>query len=59
MRGCQMPQDAAEHVRTREAEAPPRLTDTTLTSDGNKQHKRIHNNAHTETDVNTQGIGDI
>ena len=54
-----MPQDAAEHVGTREAEAPARLTDTTLTSDGNKQHKRVHNCAHAETDGNTQGIGDI
>lgn len=33
LRGCQLPKDVWEHVRTREAEAPARLTDTILTCD--------------------------
>lgn len=54
-----MPQDAAEHVGTRGAGAPARLTDTTPTSDGNKQRERTHGDAHAESDGNTQGTGDV
>lgn len=47
LRGCQMPQDAAEHVGTGEAETPTRLTDTTLTSRGNKHQNCLQNILHT------------
>lgn len=44
LRGCQMMQDALEHVRTRTAEAPARLTDTIVTFDAHasRAHKQQH-----------------
>lgn len=39
---CQLPQDAAEHVRTREADTRTKPTDTTAASHRNKQPECRH-----------------
>ena len=59
LRGCQKLQDASEHVRTRETEAPARLTDTILTSDASTSQAHKQQHVHKESDGNTQGTGDI